>query len=101
MFCVVSSETVCKTDFAVKSISAFVAPRGSSSAKIFSALMTIMSVAGVLGSFRWYAVGDASAVQSLLSQVGFSALSLVAACELDVVPAKFFEDKLLVSNVTY
>ena len=46
-FVVVSSTTECKYDCAVKSISAFVAPRGSSSSKQFTVLCVMIAVAGM------------------------------------------------------
>jgi hypothetical protein len=52
------------------------------------------SVAGFLGSSRWYFMGDATALQAALSLVGFASLLLVAAFELDVVPERFLEYKL-------
>ena len=36
MFEVVKRPTICKTDFAVKSVSAYISPRGSSSDKYFT-----------------------------------------------------------------
>lgn len=79
------------------SISAFVAPRGSSSSKQFTVICVMISVAGFLGSSRWYFMGDATALQAALSLVGFASLMLVAAFELDVVPERFLEYKLLVT----
>eukprot|EP00597_Dinobryon_sp_UTEXLB2267_P015334 CAMPEP_0170122726 /NCGR_PEP_ID=MMETSP0020_2-20130122/16921_1 /TAXON_ID=98059 /ORGANISM="Dinobryon sp., Strain UTEXLB2267" /LENGTH=409 /DNA_ID=CAMNT_0010353859 /DNA_START=307 /DNA_END=1536 /DNA_ORIENTATION=- len=55
------------------------------------------SVAGFLGSTRWYYMGDASQFQAILSLIGFGALLLVAAFELDVVPERFLESKLSVT----
>lgn len=52
------------------------------------------SVAGFLGSSRWYFMGDATFLQAALSLVGFASLLLVAAFELDVVPERFLEYKL-------
>jgi hypothetical protein len=65
-FLVVKSGTKCKTDFAVKSISAFVSPRGASSSKWFTVLIVIMSISGMFGTFRWYKVGDAKMNETVL-----------------------------------
>lgn len=92
-----NSHTECKQDCIVKSISAFVAPRGSSSSKLFSVLVVIVAIAGFLGSARWHAVGDASYLEMCLSCAGFASLLLVAFFELDVVPERFLEDKLMVT----
>ncbi len=97
-FLVVNSKTVCKRDCAIKSVSAFVAPRGSSSSKHFTTLCMMISIAGMLGSTRWYFVGDASYFEALLSFLGFGSLILVAAFELDVAPERFLEDKLMVTG---
>jgi hypothetical protein len=53
-FIVVKADTVCKKDCAVKSISAFIAPRGSSSSKYFGSILVIIAVSGMFGCFRWY-----------------------------------------------
>lgn len=98
LFLVVNSRTMCKLDCPVKSISAFVAPRGSSSSKQFTVLIVMISVAGMLGSTRWYYVRDASFLEATLSFLGFAALILLVAFELDVVPERFLEDKLLVTG---
>ena len=98
LFLVVNSKTVCKLDCTVKSISAFVAPRGSSSSKQFTVLSVMIAVAGMLGSSRWYNVGDASLLEASLSFAGFACLILVAGFEVDVVPERFLEDKLLVTG---
>lgn len=82
LFVVVHSETCCKTDCAVKSISTFVAPRGSSSSKQFTVLVVIVSVAGFLGTFRWHRVGDGQPLEVALSLMGFACLILVAFFEL-------------------
>jgi hypothetical protein len=82
LYVVVSSRTECKLDCAVKSISAFVAPRGSSSSKQFTVLVGMTAVAGMLGTSRWYAVGDANTVEALLSFIGFASLLLVSGFEL-------------------
>ena len=84
MFLVVGDRTRCKPSFVVKSISAFVAPRGSSSNKHFTALILIMSVAGMFGTLRWNAIEDASFEETRLAFVGFGALILTAAFETDV-----------------
>ena len=70
------------------------APRGSSASKKFTVICVMASVAGFLGSSRWYFMGDATALQAALSLVGFASLLLVAAFELDVVPERFLEYKL-------
>ena len=98
LFLVVNSETVCKLDCAVKNISTYVAPRGSSSSKQFTALCVMISVAGLLGSIRWYAVRDATLLQAAISIVGFASLFLVALFEMDVVPERFLEDKLMITG---
>jgi hypothetical protein len=58
LFVVVHSDTVCKLDCCVKSISEFVAPRGSSSNKQFTVLCVMISISGFLGTFRWYKVRE-------------------------------------------
>ena len=83
-FLVVSTKTCCKKDCAVKSISAFVSPRGASSSKFFTVLCVALSVAGMLGTSRWYYVGDAAYIEMILSGTGFASLLMVAAFELDV-----------------
>lgn len=97
-FLVVHSTTFCKIDCPVKSISTFVAPRGSSSSKQFTVLIVMISVAGFLGTSRWYFVGDASYLEAVLSFIGFASLLLVTGFELDVVPERFLEDKLIVTG---
>lgn len=97
LFAVVNSETKCKYDFVVKNISAYVAPRGSSSSKQFTAICMMVAVSGFLGTYRWFKVGDATGTQALLACIGFTSLILVASCELDVVPERFLEDKLMVT----
>jgi hypothetical protein len=97
-FLVVNSKTVCKTDCAIKSVSAFVAPRGSSSSKHFTALCMMIAIAGMLGTTRWYFVGDASMVEFLLAFFGFGSLMLVAGFELDVAPERFLEDKQMITG---
>lgn len=84
MFLVVGDCTHCKPSFVVKSISAFVAPRGSSSNKHFTALIIIMSISGMFGTLRWNAIEDASFEETRLAFVGFGALILTAAFETDV-----------------
>jgi hypothetical protein len=98
LFAVVNSETKCKYDFVVKNISAYVAPRGSSSSKQFTAICMMVAVSGFLGTYRWYKVGDATGTQALLACIGFTSLILVASCELDVVPERFLEDKLMITS---
>ena len=98
MFLVVSSTTECKMDFAVKSISAFAAPRGSSSSKYFTVICVMIAVAGFLGTSRWYAVGDAKELDAMLAFLGFASLLLVAGFEMDVVPERFLEEKLRVTG---
>ena len=98
LFLVVNSETVCKLDCAVKNISTYVAPRGSSSSKQFTALCVMISVAGLLGSIRWHAVGDATYHQAAISILGFASLFLVALFEMDVVPERFLDDKLMITG---
>lgn len=97
-FLVVNSKTFCKYDCPVKSISLFVAPRGSSSSKYFTVLSCIISISGLFGTARWYYVNDASLFEAILSLVGFASLLLVTTFELDVVPERFLEDKLLVTG---
>jgi len=96
-FAVVGANTVCKTDFAVKSVSAYFAPRGSTSDKIFTVLIVLCSVAGFLGSVRWRAIEDASSTEALLAQIAFAALILVVVFEVPVGPETFFQDKLLLT----
>lgn len=98
MFLVVAGRTECKTDCAVKSISEFAAPRGSSSSKNFASLCVMIAVAGFLGTSRWYAVGDAELSEAILSFIGFGSLLLVAAFELDVEPERYLDQKLLVTG---
>jgi hypothetical protein len=84
MFLVVGDRTRCKPSFVVKSISAFVAPRGSSSNKHFTSLIIIMSISGMFGTLRWNAVEDSSFEETRLAFIGFGALILTAAFESDV-----------------
>lgn len=98
LFVVVHSNTYCKTDFVVRSISAFVAPRGSSSSKQFTVLSVMISVAGFLGTFRWYKVGDGKPLEVILALIGFASLLLVAGFELNVVPDQFLQEKLMVTG---
>jgi hypothetical protein len=100
MFMVVSSETECKDDFCVASISAYVAPRGSTTSKFFAMLNTAVSVSGILGSYRWYKMegGGANYEETLLIICGFMCLFLVAGFELDVSPQRFLEDKLMITK---
>lgn len=98
LFLVVSSETICKVDCLVASISAFVAPRGSSASKNFTVLVIGVAVSGFLGSVRWAAVGDAKKAELSFALIGFLSLILVSLFELDVSPQRFLEDKLLVTG---
>lgn len=97
-FQVVNSKTVCKEDCAIKSVSAFVAPRGSSSSKHFTSLCMMIAIAGMLGTTRWYFVQDASLLEFSLSFFGHGALMLVAGFELDVSPERFLEDKVMITG---
>lgn len=97
-FLVVQTPTVCKVEFVVKSISAFVAPRGASSSKWFTSLIIAMSFSGMFGAFRWYRVGDAKLLETLLAFVGFLSLLLLSSFESDVSSDRFLEDKLLVTR---
>ena len=83
-FLVVEGKTQCKPAFVVKSISAFVAPRGSSSNKHFTALIIIMAVSGMFGTLRWNALENVSFEETRLAFIGFGALILTAAFESDV-----------------
>lgn len=98
VFLAVNSRTMCKMDCPVKSISTFVAPRGSSSSKQFTVLSCMIAVAGFLGTSRWYALGGVNIVSAVLCFAGFASLLLVAAFELDVVPDRYLEDKLTVTG---
>lgn len=89
LFLVVASETICKFDCCVASISAFVAPRGSSSSKNFTVLTIAVAISGFLGSVRWHAVGDAKGWELAFALFGFSSLMLVSLFELDVSPKRF------------
>jgi len=97
-FVVVFSNTRCKMDCCVKSISAFVAPRGASSSKYFTCIVCMVSVAGFLGAHRWARIGNGSELETTLSLAGFSALILVALFELDVRPEMFLDDKLMTTG---
>ena len=98
VFLAVNSRTMCKYDCSVKSISTFVAPRGSSSSKQFTVMSCMISVAGFLGTSRWYALGGVTTLTAGLCFAGFASLLLVAAFELDVVPERYLEDKLTVTG---
>lgn len=98
VFLAVNSRTMCKYDCPVKSISTFVAPRGSSSSKQFTVMSCMIAVAGFLGTSRWYALGGVSIQTATLCFAGFASLLLVAAFELDVVPERYLEDKLTVTG---
>ena len=71
--------TVCKRDCAVKHISSYVAPRGSTSAKFFLAACCCMAVAGILGTSRWRRV-EASELEAVLAYIGWVCLALVGMC---------------------
>jgi len=97
-FVCVNSKTICKKDFVVKSISMFVAPRGASSSKYFTFITAIVAITGALGSSRWYFVGDATGIQAIIAVFGYVCLFFVAAIELDVEPARFLDDKIMVTG---
>jgi hypothetical protein len=111
MYQVVGAKTTCKIDFAVKSVSAFIAPRyfvlliiahhimnrGSTSDKHFTVFLIMAAVAGFLGALRWHAVGDATELECLLCQLGFFCLIVVAMFEVDVSSAVFLEEKLIIT----
>lgn len=98
MFVVVGSKTECKLDCAVKHISSYISPRGSSSSKYFTVFASILGVSGFLGTSRWQAVGDATPFQALLSYIGFACILLAAGLEWDIVPERYLEDKLIVTG---
>lgn len=98
LFLVVNSKTQCKIDCMVKSISVFVAPRGSSSSKQFTVLSVMIAVAGFLGTSRWVRVADVSNTVATLTFLGFSSLLFIAAFEMDVIPERYLEDKLVVTG---
>lgn len=83
--------TICKPDCAVKHISSYVAPRGSSAAKYFNTFAISMSVAGILGTSRWQGVGDASQLEASLAYVGFVCLAIASFFEWDQTPERFLE----------
>lgn len=56
------------------------------------------AVAGFLGSVRWQATGDASALEAMLSQAGFFFLVVVAMFEVNVSPKAFLEEKLMITS---
>lgn len=58
----------------------------------------MIAVSGFSGAIRWGNIGDATIFQSRLAALGFACLLLVAAFELDVVPERFLEDKLLITS---
>lgn len=71
LFGVVYSGTECKTDFLVKSISEFVAPRGSTSSKWFTVLCVVICVSGFFGTYRWYKVlGESITTEVILGEKG-------------------------------
>ena len=98
LFLVVSSETQCKYDCCVASISAYVAPRGSSGSKNFTLLTVAVAISGFLGSMRWFAVGDANLTELRFALLGFGSLILTSLFELDVLPERFLEDKMRVTS---
>lgn len=98
MYQVVKESTICKLDCSVKSISAYIAPRGSTSEKLFTILISIAATAGCFGSYRWYAVGDGTANEAILCSIGFLALILIPVFEFDVSTNSFIEEKLAVTN---
>lgn len=98
MFEVVGSKTKCKNDFAVKSVSEFIAPRGSTSDKHFTVFLIMGGVAGFLGTLRWQAVGDATSLEATLAQIGFFCLIIVAMFEVDVSSLVFLEEKLVITT---
>jgi hypothetical protein len=95
---VVKSNTKCKVDFAVKSVSEFIAARGSSSEKYLTTLIVIVGITGFLGTTRWYAVGDASILEATLSHIGFFSLLIIAVFEVDVSSESFLEVKVLITS---
>jgi hypothetical protein len=98
MYMVVSSETECKLDHCVASISAFVAPRGSTTNKFFAMLCTSIGVSGFLGTYRWYKMGGALKDETTCALIGFACLLLVAGFELDVSKSRFLEDKIMITK---
>ena len=83
MMVVVNGATECKRDCMVASVSAFVAPRGSSTSKFFNTACLAIAISGFFGSLRWYQVKDATYAQFILSAYGHMALLLVAVFEYD------------------
>ncbi len=83
MMVIVSGATECKQDCMVASVSAFVAPRGSSTSKFFNTACLAIAISGFFGSLRWYQVKDATYGQFILSAYGHMALLLVAVFEYD------------------
>lgn len=57
----------------------------------------MIAITGMLGCSRWYYVRDAALLEASLAGFGFASLLLVAAFELDVGPATFLEDKMIVT----
>lgn len=82
LLAVVHSDSCCKRDCIVKSISCFVAPRGSSCSKFFTVIVCMISASGIFGTFRWYRVGDPRPLEALCAALGFCSLLLVAFFEL-------------------
>ncbi len=60
-----------------------------------------MQVSGFLGTHRWYQVGDATGLEASLALAGFASLLLVALFELDVVPERFLEVRLILCPLHY
>uniref|UniRef100_A0A7R9UCB2 Uncharacterized protein n=1 Tax=Pinguiococcus pyrenoidosus TaxID=172671 RepID=A0A7R9UCB2_9STRA len=97
-FLCVHAQTQCKRGFVVSSISAFVAPRGSTSNKSFTVLGCCISVTGFIGSMQWYGTGDATFFELICCLLGFIGLLFVCITELDVTPERFLTTKLLVTS---
>jgi hypothetical protein len=101
MMVVVSSNTYCKHDCCVVSISSFVAPRGSSNSKYFTLLAVATALSGFMGTVRWsHVVADTNPVdlECVLGCCGFICLILVAGFELDVTPNSFLGWKIMVTG---
>lgn len=58
----------------------------------------MVAITGILGSSRWYFVGDATWYEACISIFGFFSLVFVACFELDVEPTRFLEDKMIVTG---
>jgi hypothetical protein len=72
--------------------------RGSTSDKHFTVFLIMGGVAGFLGTLRWQAVGDATALEATLAQLGFICLLIVAMFEVDVSSLVFLEEKLVITS---